>query len=542
MSSLRPSFMGIESMKQTMYAAQKSLDITGNNIANVNTLGYSRQRADQVSISVNASSLYFNTSRALAGQGAATSGITQIRDKLLDKRYRDLNSGTALANIANENLKDIENVLDVFDTTGFYGIYTKFKDILSQFGTDNTDRLELANVTLEYGKQMCQAIKNYDTQIDQIHDQVRLDAETSTDKVNSIFKQIHELNDQIKDAYVTSGDIIVDSTQFTGYKVNSEYGPNELKDQLNALVDELSTYGNVNLTENSDGTYDVEFANHLCVKGDKNYATLQIAYYKDNKDVTADTLKDVNDGGIDPKDCAMKFFFNDGTEMRPTESGIASGAMRGYLDMYNGGGVYSSELGNEFDAASNGVPYYREMINALANTMAEAFNEACVAGDMFAAKDGGEITAANIVIADDWKNDALLITENENGTVAEGEELSNEYLNKIRAVIDKGLDFSRTTAADATIDQSDMTIDKYVSYWENKLGQDISYTTSVYDTYNSMAFSLSNQRDSVMGVNMDEEGANMMQFQKWYNASARMMTALDEALDKIINGMGLVGR
>ena len=542
MSSLRPSFMGIESMKQTMYAAQKSLDITGNNIANVNTLGYSRQRADQVSISVNASNLYFNTSRAPAGQGAATSGITQIRDKLLDKRYRDLNSGTALANIANENLKDIENVLDVFDTTGFYGIYTKFKDILSQFGTDNTDRKELANVTLEYGKQMCQAIKNYDTQIDKIHDQVRLDAETSTDKVNSIFKQIHELNDQIKDAYVTSGDIIVDSTQFTGYKVNSEYGPNELKDQLNALVDELSTYGNVDLTENSDGTFDVEFANHLCVKGDKNYATLQIAYYKDNKDVTADTLKGLDEGGIDPKDCAMKFFFNDGTEMRPTESGIASGAMRGYLDMYNGGGVYASELGNEFDGASNGVPYYREMINALANTMAEAFNDACVAGDMFASTDGGEITAANIVVSDDWKNDALLITQNANGTVAEGEELSNEYLNKIRAVIDKGLDFSRTTAANATVDQSDMTIDKYVSYWENKLGQDISYTTSVYDTYNSMAFTLSNQRDSIMGVNMDEEGANMMQFQKWYNASARMMTALDEALDKIINGMGLVGR
>lgn len=542
MSSLRPSFMGIESMKQTMYAAQKSLDITGNNIANVNTLGYSRQRADQVSISVSASSLYFNTSRALAGQGAATSGITQIRDKLLDKRYRDLNSGTALANIANENLRDIENVLDVFDTTGFYGIYNKFKDILSQFGTDNTDRLELANVTLEYGKQMCQAIKNYDEQIDKIHDQVRLDAETSTDKVNSIFKQIHEINDQIKDAYVTSGDIIVDSTQFTGYKVNSEYGPNELKDQLNALVDELSTFGNVNLTENSDGTFDVEFANHLCVQGDRNYATLEIAYYKDNKDVTADTLKDVDEGGIDPKDCAMKFFFNDGTEMRPTESGIASGAMRGYLDMYNGGGVYASELGNEFDGMSNGVPYYREMINALANTMAEAFNDACVAGDMFSSTDGGEITAANIKVADDWKNDALLITKNADGEVAEGEELSNEYLNKIRAVIDRGLDFSRTTAANATVDQSDMTIDKYVSYWENKLGQDISYTTSVYDTYNSMAFSLSNQRDSIMGVNMDEEGANMMQFQKWYNASARMMTALDEALDKIINGMGLVGR
>lgn len=538
MSSLRPSFMGIESMKQTMYAAQKSLDITGNNIANVNTVGYSRQRADQVSISVNASSLYFNTSRALAGQGAATSGITQIRDKLLDKRYRDLNSGTAMASIATENLKDIENVLDVFDTTGFYGIYSKFKDILSQFGTENTDRKELANVALEYGKQMCQSIKNYDTEIDKIHDQVRLNAETSLDKVNSIFEEIHKLNDQIKDAYVTSGDITVDSSELLGYRVNSEYGPNELKDSLNALVDELSTYGNVNLTENSDGTFDVEFANHLCVKSDKTYAKLEMAFYQGNSDVT----KQVNDGDIDAKDCAMKFFFNDGTEMKGAESSLASGAMRGYLDMYNGAGVYATELGNEFDGASNGVPYYREMINALANTMAEAFNEACAAGDMFTAAGGGEITAENIKVSDDWKNDAMLITKNELGNIATGEELNNEYLNRIRAVIDKGLDFSRTTATDATVDQSNMTIDQYVSYWENKLGQDISYTQSVYDTYNSMAFSLSNQRDSVMGVNMDEEGANLMQFQKWYNASARMMTALDEALDKIINGMGLVGR
>ena len=44
-----------------------------------------------------------------------------------------------------------------------------------------------------------------------------------------------------------------------------------------------------------------------------------------------------------------------------------------------------------------------------------------------------------------------------------------------------------------------------------------------------------------MGVSMDEEGVNMMNYQKWYNAISRMISALDECLDKLINGTGKVG-
>ena len=48
-------------------------------------------------------------------------------------------------------------------------------------------------------------------------------------------------------------------------------------------------------------------------------------------------------------------------------------------------------------------------------------------------------------------------------------------------------------------------------------------------------------RDDVSGVQMDEEGINMLNYQKWYNASSRMVTALDDLLDKLINGTGRVG-
>lgn len=61
--------------------------------------------------------------------------------------------------------------------------------------------------------------------------------------------------------------------------------------------------------------------------------------------------------------------------------------------------------------------------------------------------------------------------------------------------------------------------------------------------YNSttIRLTISNNRDSVSSVSLDEEMTNMITFQQAYNASARMITVVDETLDKIINGMGRVG-
>lgn len=54
--------------------------------------------------------------------------------------------------------------------------------------------------------------------------------------------------------------------------------------------------------------------------------------------------------------------------------------------------------------------------------------------------------------------------------------------------------------------------------------------------------SIQNSRDSVSGVSLDEEASNMMSYISAYNAASRVMTALDEALNTLINSTGLVGR
>jgi len=53
---------------------------------------------------------------------------------------------------------------------------------------------------------------------------------------------------------------------------------------------------------------------------------------------------------------------------------------------------------------------------------------------------------------------------------------------------------------------------------------------------------LQNLKESISGVSLDEEMANMIRFQHAYNAAARMMTAVDETLDTIIHRLGIVGR
>ncbi|MCL1823574.1 MAG: hypothetical protein FWG44_05165, partial [Oscillospiraceae bacterium] len=81
----------------------------------------------------------------------------------------------------------------------------------------------------------------------------------------------------------------------------------------------------------------------------------------------------------------------------------------------------------------------------------------------------------------------------------------------------------------------------YVAFLSNRLGQGLMFLDEQIDTMTVTSNNLLDGRDAVSGVSNDEEGINMLIYQKWYNAAARMMTALDECLDRIINGMGRVG-
>ena len=81
-----------------------------------------------------------------------------------------------------------------------------------------------------------------------------------------------------------------------------------------------------------------------------------------------------------------------------------------------------------------------------------------------------------------------------------------------------------------------------LDYVNGLLGEDTKSTGDILDNYIAAAEELNLGRDSVSGVDLNDEAVNMMQYQKSYSASCRLLTTLDEILDKLINGTGIAGR
>lgn len=87
-----------------------------------------------------------------------------------------------------------------------------------------------------------------------------------------------------------------------------------------------------------------------------------------------------------------------------------------------------------------------------------------------------------------------------------------------------------------------VSLDSFYSSLIAGVGVKTQNAQRLADNQQTLVDQISNWRQSVSGVNMDEEMTNMIRFQKGYNAAARVLTTMDEMLDKLINGTGVVGR
>ena len=106
------TFGSFTTVRLGIYSAQKGLDVTGNNITNINTNGYTRQRLNQVILSPSVTDRYASSYNTRIGQGAVIAGVTQLRDPGLDISYRKAQSDVRAANTKLEGLNDLASILD----------------------------------------------------------------------------------------------------------------------------------------------------------------------------------------------------------------------------------------------------------------------------------------------------------------------------------------------------------------------------------------------------------------------------------------------
>ncbi|MBC8585799.1 hypothetical protein [Youxingia wuxianensis] len=137
---LRPTFLGFETAKRGLTAAQKGLDIAGQNLTNWDSVGYTRQRMTQVALAPDSYRSRFSSSKVgFAGQGVDVTGIGQTRDQFLDKRFRDESGDVGYYEQSSTILNDIQAALNEYNPkndTGLRASLLSINDALQAFSTN----------------------------------------------------------------------------------------------------------------------------------------------------------------------------------------------------------------------------------------------------------------------------------------------------------------------------------------------------------------------------------------------------------------------
>jgi flagellar hook-associated protein 1 FlgK len=148
------------------------------------------------------------------------------------------------------------------------------------------------------------------------------------------------------------------------------------------------------------------------------------------------------------------------------------------------------------------------------------------------------ITAANISIAKGWSDRSVHLVKSYTATVgSDVPTTASDNLDHFVALMSKRLDYNNEKGE--TLFHG--SFQEMLTDISANLANDISSSNVKLEAYQNTATELDTSRESVSGVDLNDEAMNMIQYQKAYSAACRLITVLDEALEKLINGTGVAG-
>ena len=525
-----------------IYAAQSGLDVTGNNITNINTEGYTRQRLDLVSLSCSASDKYASRYNIRIGQGVLTAGVVQLRDAGLDLQYRGASANVGSASQKLAGLNDIASIIDEVgkgstsedqDDGVILRQMNDLRDLISKALTNGIDGYDgmiresadaLCTLFNQYAKGLEDQQVKFETQLDQ-----------NVTEINNILENIQQLNKSIRDADIR-GDAAL-----------------ELRDERNRQLDKLSSHMKIDVKysmEDLGAGLEVEKLTVSLATGDKNVlidgeygAKLGVSLDDPNYDIRLYALRDLdgeklNNNDIDPLTLGDSDLYGSLQSLREllTESGEYSAA------------DYVANVDDEA-GSKRGIPYYRKALDNLAQEFAEQMNKLNMPGTgvegegvLFSMgsnnNDTTAITAGNIAVSKDWNDQkvSMIATQDPNASSGDNSNLAAflDLFNQIQEFDPEAI-VPGTGNNDAAVGEPFKgTFEDMLLHIQSTLAEDQMSTTAVLTNYTVTQNELYNNRESVSGVDLNDEATNLMVYQKAYTAACRLMTTLEEALDALM--------
>ena len=589
---MRSTFAGLNTMVRGIQNNQLSLDTTGHNITNASTEGYSRQRVDSAATNYQERPALYGD--VYVGGGVDVIALNRARNIYADKQFWSETSTQTLYKTYKTNYDKAEAVFNDAKETGVLNAMQQFYSAwvnLSDYASDAASRTSV----VQKGNNLVDRIKTGARQLqDQInaqYDEMRI----QVGKANNITEKIAVLNKNIMLAETNGGkandlrdqrDLLVDKlSEITNVNVyeeaNGQYtvvsNGMALVQRDSNLTIEMSPPINNERYGINDYTLRIKEAGGLgYVPQGGVLKALQDTIVQDKKyidnlaDISATLMTTFNDvhklgAGIDNDSTTWTNFFG----RNDFHSDITGNHYTGeryvwHVDPTTGDRWMTATAQSVTRAATaSGAT-----VTAVDTTIAADIHEMRSMQIIKALKVSDELTAQggqNLVAARQIQNTAPISPTNPIGKVlptvvagtmtytytfaamngtADGTmavELSKffnmDQKNTINVAELVGLPPNERERAIGTV-----SINQYYNGVMNKLGADAENLDKKMKQQDDLMVQITQWRQSTAGVDWNEELSNMLKFQTGYGACSRVLTSMDEILDRLINNTGVVGR
>lgn len=531
-----------------LQTSQNALNTVAHNLTNVDTKGYTRQQVAQSdrtynTISINASIV----SNKQTGLGTYYSETRQVRDYFLDQTYREENGRLSFYNLTYNTFKEVENTLGELDGESFNDSLTQFWESIEELAKEPSSSVK-QGLFVQRANQFLNRAKAVYTDLSQLQDNLNKQVKEDVDRVNEISKRIYELNNNIL------------KIECAGIEQ-----ANDLRDERNALLDELGGLMNISYKEDVDGAVVIKAEGHALVTRGAYY---DMALYADpsnglytpywrqdarfdeagNPDLTnckvfdltqpISTARNTDVGGIKAEllargDSRANYTYLDKPDYNQTTAQSVIMNIQAEFDSLihsvvtkvNEVFAQSADKDNGYLVDKNGNPL--QIFQKIASDGYDAAGN-YIAEDPNEEKGTTLYTVANLTINSDLMKQATLI-----GLVKPDQKEDFELIKKLQDVF---------TTEDYVLNPNTVTKTNLIDFYSNlvsQIGSSGSVFKSVYNNQETTVNSTEFARQQVVGVSDEEELNNMIRFQNAYNANSRFINTVNEMIEHIINTLAV---
>jgi len=458
--------------RSALSAQQAGMNVVGHNIANANTEGYSKQEI-----------MFSNRPgtgilRGESGTGVDAGDIRQRQAVFADKRILKENTRLGQWDVTRRILEQAEIA---FSGAGESDLNTVMNDFFNAWEdlSSNPESVEFRNQLLHKSEALTAKFHAIDDSLSEVRKNTASEFRSAVNNVNSIIDKIDDLNTTIEHHEIDGG------------------RANDLRDQRQNLINDLSKIINIQTTETNTGVTKISFNGRLLLgRNTKQYL---------RADSTAS----------DASNTTTVFVGN-------KEVDVSTGELGGLKTLHD-----------------STIPGYKQKLDDIAGTIVKQVNNLHGRGYGLDGSTGKEFfisggtTAASITVSVDLRDSPNSIaTAGTSFDPVAGEFVSNgpgdnSIARRIANIRNVPLLNGRT----ATL--SDSYTDLYA-----QVGFDTANAKNNKDSHQGLMDQMQNYRESIVGVSIDEELADMLKFQNSYGAAARLITVADDMMKTLINVLG----